>query len=294
MSKIYSEKDLSIGFIGLGAMGLPMVMNLIQAGFNVKVYNRTLKESLYRELADTKYCSSPEEVSIGVDILLICVSNDYATDNVLFGSNGAYKSLEKGSIVVDLSTISPGKARDNSTRLSKIDVNYFDAPVTGGTEGAKSGSLSILLGGKEELLEKIYPILKHLGSSIAYFGGVGKGQEVKAINQILISGIFGSLAEAIVLGEKLNLPMKDVINALSNGAASSWVLKNRSIGMINDHYPLGFKLELHHKDLMIALNCAEMEGIDLPIARKIKELESKLIKKGIGRLDMSAIKKAYN
>ncbi len=287
-----TNNKLSLGFIGLGSMGLPIAINLIQSGFNVKAYSRSYKKLSSSLLEEIKFCRSPKEVAESIDVLLICVSNDEATDEVLFGKNGASESLRSNNIVIDLSTISPDQARENSSRLSKIKVDYFDAPLTGGTEGAKNGTLSILLGGKKSLIQTILPILNSIGRSIKYFGEVGKGQEVKAVNQVIISGIFASLAEAISLGEALNLPMQEVINALSMGAADSWVLRNRSANMLTDAYPLGFKLDLHYKDLCIALKSANQKGINLPITQQIKELEERLINKGLGGLDMSAIKKS--
>ncbi|KGG15661.1 2-hydroxy-3-oxopropionate reductase [Prochlorococcus sp. MIT 0603] len=281
-----------MGFIGLGAIGLPMAANLLKAGFSLKVHTRSRKAETSQELKGAQSCSTPKEVAEDCDALLLCVSDEKAVEEILFGANGAEKSLAPQKIVIDLSTISPGKARLFAAKLATKNIEYIDAPVTGGTEGAKRGTLTIFVGGNDDSLRKIAFILKSIGKSIYTFDNVGKGQEVKAINQILVAGSYAAVAEAISLGEALNLPMYKVIEALQKGAASSWALSHRSKSMLQDSYPLGFKLHLHHKDLSIALKTAEESGLKLPITTKVKELEESLIKEGYENEDVSVLKRS--
>ncbi len=282
----------SLGFIGLGAIGLPIAANLLRAGFDLKVHTRSRSAETNKELAKAQACASPNQAAKNCDVLLICVSDDNAVKEVLFGKKGAESSLKPGNIVIDLSTISPDNSRSFAARLAKKNVTYIDAPVTGGTEGAKAGALTIFVGANKESIKKITSIFEAIGSNFYTFGNVGKGQEVKAINQILVAGSYAAVAEAIALGQELNLPMNIVIKALQNGAASSWALVNRSQSMLKDQYPLGFKLHLHHKDLSIALNAAEESGLQLPITSKVKEIEERLIQEGYKDEDVAVLRRS--
>ena len=292
MTSINVNTKTKLGFIGLGSIGLPIAANLISAGFSLKVHTRSRTAEKNNELRKAQSCSSPKDTAKGCKVLLICVSDDEAVEEVLFGNQGAEGGLKQGSVVIDLSTISPSKAKLFAENLAKKNVTYIDAPVTGGTEGAKAGSLTIFLGANKELLEKIKFILNAIGDSFYPFGKIGKGQEVKAINQILVAGSYAAVAEAIALGEALNLPMNKVIEGLQKGAASSWALTNRSQAMLNDYYPLGFKLQLHHKDLSIALKTAEESGLQLPITSKVKELEEELMEEGYHDEDVSVLRRS--
>ncbi len=284
----------SLGFIGLGEIGLPMAENLLKANFNLKVFNRTQKQENNERLKGAIFCDTPRQASLDIDALIICVSDENAVKEVLFGPNGACESLPSKTYVIDCTTISPDAARSFATSLRQMNINYLDAPVSGGTEGAKSGDLTIFLGCNNETLIEIKPILDPISSSAYSYGDVGKGQEVKIINQVLVAGSYFALAEGIALAEKLNLPLDLVVSALKNGAASSWALENRSDNMIRDQYPLGFKLCLHHKDLNIALKTAANSGIILPISSKINQIEAQLIQKGYGDKDISVLKKAIS
>ncbi len=281
-----------IGFVGLGAIGLPIATNLIKAGFQLRVHTRSRQAESSKYLKGSQPCESPAETADRCDVFMLCVSNEIAVENILFGYKGAAESLKKGSIVIDLSTISPYKAQAFAAKLAKKNITYIDAPVTGGTEGAMNGSLTIFLGCDNVFLTKIDSILYTIACKVYPFGEVGKGQEVKAINQILVAGSYAAVAEAIALGQELHLPMDLVVEALSQGAASSWALANRSQAMLKDNYPLGFKLELHHKDLNIALKIAEDSGLVLPITKKVRDLEEELIKEGYNEDDISVLRKS--
>ncbi len=281
----------SLGFVGLGSIGLPVVLNFVSAGYSLRLHTRNSKIEKDPRLTDSKFFSSPKDAAKGCDVFFLCLTDDQAVEEVLFGLNGACESLKRGCKIIDFSTISPSKARAVSKRLLKKEIFYLDAPVSGGTEGAKEAKLTIFLGCDNKQLKEIQSLLEIISSNVFCFGEVGKGQEVKALNQILVAGSYAALAEAIALGETLNLPMNLVVNSLKTGAAGSWALSHRSEGMLSNRYPLGFKLGLHYKDLSIALKTAKESGLCLPITSKVKEMEKQLIEQGYGDYDVSVLKK---
>lgn len=281
-----------VAFIGLGALGLPMAVNLQAAGYSLQVHTRSRLAESDPGLAGALPAASPAEAAAGCSALLLCVSDDAAVESVLWGEQGAGPALEQGSLVIDCSTISPSTAKAMAERLAKRDIAYIDAPVTGGTEGAKAGTLTVLCGGDTAAVDKARPLLEVIGASIHHFGDVGSGQQVKAINQVLVAGSYAAVAEAITLGQHLQLPMQQVVNALRQGAAGSWALEHRSQAMLNDDYPLGFKLALHHKDLGIALDAALQTGLKLPITEAVHDQEQTLMDAGLGNADVSALRRS--
>ena len=281
-----------VAFIGLGALGLPMAVNLQAAGYSLQVHTRSRLAESDPGLAGALPAASPAEAAAGCSALLICVSDDAAVESVLWGEQGAGPALEQGSLVIDCSTISPSTAIAMAERLAKRDIAYIDAPVTGGTEGAKAGTLTVLCGGETTAVDKARPLLEVIGASIHHFGDAGSGQQVKAINQVLVAGSYAAVAEAITLGQHLQLPMQQVVNALRQGAAGSWALEHRSQAMLNDDYPLGFKLALHHKDLGIALDAALQTGLKLPITEAVHDQEQALMDAGLGNADVSALRRS--
>ena len=285
--------DLNLGFIGLGALGLPMAANLCQAGVPLAVHTRSRHAETAPGLQGARPCASPAEAAEAADVLLICVSDDAAVETVLFGADGAAAALRPGSVVVDCSTIAPATAIACAERLARQGISYLDAPVTGGTEGAKAGTLTLLVGGEPEALERARPILEVIGGTIHHFGPVGRGQQVKAVNQVLVAGSYAAVAEAMALGERLDLPMDQVVEALKRGAAGSWALEHRAPVMLAGRYPLGFKLALHHKDLGIALATDESVQLELPISSRVKQLEQGLMQQGHGDEDVSALHRHF-
>ena len=284
-----NRSEWRIGMVGLGALGLPMAVNLHQAGLNLQVHTRSRRAESDPQLAGARGCINPAAAADNVDVLLLCVSDDTAVNNVLFGPDGAAERLQPGSIVIDCSTISPKGAQQAAAQLQRIGVDYLDAPVTGGTEGARAGCLTVLVGGDAAVLVKVRPLLEVIGGSIHHIGPVGRGQQAKAVNQVLVAGSYAAVAEAIALGQRLELPMQQVIDALKSGAAGSWALNHRSGAMLQESYPLGFKLSLHHKDLGIALETASSVELDMPITALVEQLESDLIRRGHGDDDVSAL-----
>jgi 3-hydroxyisobutyrate dehydrogenase-like beta-hydroxyacid dehydrogenase len=227
-------------------------------------------------------------------LLCLCVSDDAAVEAVLLGPQGAAACLRPGSLVIDFSTIAPATSQALAARLGERGVAYIDAPVTGGTEGAHAGTLSVLVGGTADDLERARPVLGVVGGRISHLGPVGAGQQAKAVNQVLVAGSYAAVAEAMALGQRLGLPMEQVCEALAAGAAGSWALDNRSAHMLNGHFPLGFRLALHRKDLGIALAAAAATGLELPLSALVAAIEDELLKAGHGNDDVSALARWFS
>ena len=274
-----------------------MALNLLQAGYALTVFNRTASRCAPLKEAGAHVAASPAEAARNAEVLLLCVSDDRAAEAALLGFctdctdsyAAALHGLSPGSLVIDCSTISPGTSRRLGAALAEQDIRYMDAPVTGGTEGAKAGTLSVLVGGATEDLDRARPLLEILGGSITHFGPVGSGQEAKAVNQVLVAGSYAAVAEALQLAERLGLDRQQVVSAHKSGAAGSWALEHRSAQKINDHYPLGFKLALHRKDLAIALEAAAAQQLELPVSRLVAAMEDALLADGHGDLDVSVL-----
>lgn len=278
-----------VAFLGLGALGSPMATNLLQAGFPLTVWNRTRQAEEPLAAAGAGRASTPAVAVAGAELIALCLSDDTAVEAVLFGPEGVAAGATPGGLVIDFSTIAPATSQKLASRLAEQGVGYVDAPVTGGTEGARAGSLSVLVGGAAEHLERARPMLEVVGNRISHFGPVGSGQQVKAVNQIFVAGSYAAVAEGLALARRLGLPLEQVREALRGGAAGSWALDHRGGNMIANAYPLGFRLALHRKDLAIALATAADEHLTLPISTAVAEIEDALIAAGHGEEDVSAL-----
>jgi 3-hydroxyisobutyrate dehydrogenase len=278
-----------IGFIGLGTMGGAMAANVARAGFEVSAWNRTAGRAA--ELGDlgVVLAESPAAVARASEIIVTVVSDTPDVEAVLFGAGGAAEGAAAGTLVIDMSTISPSATRDYAARLAERGIAMLDAPVSGGSEGAKKGTLSIFVGGDPADLERARPILAAMGTTITHVGPSGAGQAAKAVNQVILAGTYLGVAEGIVLALKAGLDVDQLVAALSGGAAQSWVLASRSGRMLANDYPLGFKVSLHRKDLGIALQLARETGTVLPVSALCEQLEIGLIGRGHGDDDMSAV-----
>lgn len=278
-----------IGFVGLGTMGASMAANLLRAGAHLAVWNRTSGRAAGLVDLGAVHAGSPAEVAAGSDVTVICVSDTPDVETVLFGPDGIAQGARPGGLVVDCSTISPDATREFASRLELLGVRLVDAPVSGGSEGARLGTLTMFVGGGDQDVARAMPVLRAMGKTITHLGPVGNGQAAKAVNQVIISGAYLGVAEGIVLGLKAGLDPHLLVEALSGGAAQSWVLANRSGRMIDDDYPLGFRLALHRKDLAIALAMAAGLGLDLAVAALTAAIEDRLLASGHGDEDMSAL-----
>ncbi|MFC1857836.1 NAD(P)-dependent oxidoreductase [Thermodesulfobacteriota bacterium] len=280
---------MNVAFIGLGTMGTPMALNILKRGHVLTVHNRTREREAPLVKAGASRAASPKEAAEGSEVIITCVSDTPDVETVVLGENGVIHGVRCGAVVVDMSTISPAATRKIAAALGQKGVNMIDAPVSGGSEGAQKGTLSIMVGGAAEDVEKIEPVLKTMGKTITHVGSIGAGQLTKAINQIVLAGTYWSVAEGIALGMKAGLDMEKVIQAVGGGAAGSWALTNRSGNMINNAYPLGFRVTLHRKDLNIALEVARELGVTMPVAAFVEQVETGLVTRGFGDEDISAI-----
>jgi len=280
---------MKVAFIGLGTMGVGMSLNILKAGHDVTVHNRTRQKEEAVAKEGARRAESPKEAAEGAEIIVTMVSDTPDVEQVVLGANGIIHGAPQGAIVIDMSTISPAATRQMAEELSKKGIKMLDAPVSGGPEGAQNGTLAIMVGGDAADFEKALPILEIMGKTVTHVGPIGAGQITKAINQIIISGTYLTVAEGLTLGMKAGLHMQKVIQAISGGAASSWVLHNRGINVVNNNYPLGFRVKLHHKDLGIALETARELEVTLPATALVEQIENGLIARGYGDDDVSAI-----
>ena len=284
---------MNIGFIGMGTMGAPMAGRLIEVGHDLTIHNRTrAREEALAERGAAR-ASSPKEAAAGADLVITMVSDTPDVEAVILGPDGAIHGMKEGAVLVDMSTISPTATREIARALEAKGVDMLDAPVSGGSEGASNGTLSIMVGGKAGVLESLRPVLGVLGNTITHVGPIGSGQVTKAINQVIIAGTYAAVAEGVALGLAAGLDIDAAHQAVSGGAAGSWVLTNRAANMIADHYPLGFRTRLHRKDLGIALETARELGVALPVAAFVEQIETGLMKRGHGEEDVSNIARFF-
>jgi 3-hydroxyisobutyrate dehydrogenase len=282
----------AVAFLGLGTMGAAMAANLARAGFAVTGWNRTPGRASELASLGVVTAETPAAAAARTDIVVICVSDTSDVEAVLFGTDGVVEGARPGALIIDCSTIAPSGSWDFAARLSEHGLRMVDAPVSGGSEGARNATLTIFVGGDASDVEHARPVLSAMGRTITHVGPIGAGQAVKAVNQVILAGAYLGVAEGIVLAIKAGLDVEQVVEALGGGAAQSWVLANRSGRMIDNDYPLGFKVALHRKDLGIALGLAAQLGAVLPVSALAAQLETGLVAGGHGDEDMSALARA--
>jgi 3-hydroxyisobutyrate dehydrogenase len=286
---------MKIAFIGLGVMGYPMATYQQKAGHDVCVYNRTTaKAQHWAEEHGGRYAETPAEASMGADVVLMCVGNDDDVRSVVYGDEGILAGLSAGSIVVDHTTTSYDLAKELYENCNQQQIDFLDAPVSGGQAGAENGTLAIMVGGNSSVLEKAKPAMLPYAKTITLMGAAGSGQATKMVNQILIAGILQGIAEGFTLARKANLDVPTVIDAISQGAAGSWQLSNRGINIDKNHFDYGFAIDWMIKDLGFCLETAAALGIELPNARYVNERYKELQMKGYNRCDTSALIKQFD
>jgi 3-hydroxyisobutyrate dehydrogenase len=279
--------SLDVGFIGLGAMGRGMARNLHRAGLLRGVWNRTRERA--SELAGELGCSAasrPAELAADCDVLVLCVSADA---DVLQVVDDVAPALRPGSIVIDCSTVAAATAREAERRLAERPAEFLDAPVSGGVEGARDGTLAIMVGGSAAAFERARPVLAAMGRAVTHFGPSGAGQAAKATNQIMCAGIIQAVAEAMAFAKAEGLPLQALIDTLGKGAGSSWYFVHRAPNMVRNDYPPGFRVRLHEKDLRICRDMAARHGVQLPVVEATLLHYRRLIEQGHGDEDISTI-----
>ena len=274
------------GFVGLGAMGSHMARNLQRAGLLAAVWNRTSGKA--QALAAELKVEAPAtlaELAAACDAVVSCVSADA---DVLEVARALTPALRPGTLMLDCSTVSAETARQAAELLEPRGTEFLDCPVSGGVEGARDGTLAIMVGGKPEAFERAQPILQALGRTIAHFGPVGSGEAAKATNQIMVAGIIEAIAEAMAFAHAQGLPLPKLIDTLGKGAGSSWYFVHRAPNMAHGSYPAGFRVRLHEKDLGICHDMAARFGTALPVVERMRAEYAELIARGYGDEDISA------
>jgi 3-hydroxyisobutyrate dehydrogenase len=279
---------MKTGVIGLGAMGSGMAMNFHKAGILHAVWNRTAsKAEDVNERTGALLCDSPEELAANCELIIVCVSRD---EDVIEMIERIASDVKPDSIVADTSTVSSDTAIQAATLLQQVRVHFLDCPVSGGSEGAVNGTLAMMVGGDESILNRARASLDAITKSIVHIGPTGSGQACKAVNQIICAGLYETVAEALAFGLAAGLDMEKVVKVVSGGAASNWVLDNRSSFMLSNSFPPGFKVNLHLKDLNICRQMADAMGMaDMPITEQTMRDYAELIEQGYSEEDVSSV-----
>lgn len=281
-----------IGFIGLGIMGAGMVSNLLKAGFSVTVWNRTAQRAEPLLQQGATWADSPAEVASQTNIIITCVSDTPDVQAVILGENGVIHGAQAGALVIDCSTISPQATREIAEQLNAKGITMLDAPVSGGSEGAKNGTLSIMVGGSDEDFARATPVFNAMGKTLTHVGGQGAGQTVKLVNQIVVVVNMLAVSEGLLLAEAGGLDLDKVLSAISGGAAGSWMLSNRGPQVVADDWRPGFTIDLQQKDLRLVLEAGDQLGVPLVGTSLVFQLYRTLQAKGLGDEGNHALIKA--
>ncbi|GGO78894.1 2-hydroxy-3-oxopropionate reductase [Marinobacterium nitratireducens] len=277
----------NIGFIGTGIMGLPMAQNLANAGHQLFV--STQRSPVPAELADAEGCATPKAVAEAAEFIILMVPDTPQVEAVLFGENGVASGLSEGKVVIDMSSISPLATKDFARRVNELGAEYLDAPVSGGEVGAKAGTLSIMVGGSEETFARAKPLFDIMGQNITLVGGNGDGQTAKVANQIIVALNIEAVSEALLFASKAGADPARVREALMGGFASSKILEVHGERMVKGTFNPGFRIELHQKDLNLALTGAKELALNLPNTATAQQIFSTCVAIGGAGWDHSGM-----
>ncbi len=284
--------NAALGFIGLGIMGQGMARNLLKHGHAITIWNRTPSKADALVAEGARWAESPAAVAASSDIIFTCVSDTPDVEAVILGDQGVIQGAKAGSLVIDMSTISPAATRAIAERLSAGGVEMLDAPVSGGSEGAARGTLSIMVGGAVDQLERARPYLEAMGKTITHVGGSGDGQMVKLVNQILVVGNALAMSEALEFARAGGLDLQKTLAAVSGGAAGSWMLSNRGPQILADDWRPGFTIDLQQKDVRLCLREGDALGVPLLATSLVFNLYRVLQADGLGHEGNHALIKA--
>ena len=284
-----SEK---VGFIGIGIMGQGMVRNLAAAGLKPVIWNRT--SSRLDDLVDEGFevAESPAAVAAASDVVITCVSDTPDVEAVILGDQGVIEGVKAGSLVIDMSTISPQATEQIGQRLAERDVHMLDAPISGGSEGAAKGTLSIMVGGQADDVTRAKPFFEAMGKAITHVGPLGSGQKVKLVNQILVVVNALAVSEALVFAQAAGLDLQKTLEAVVPGAAGSWMLANRGPQVVERDWRPGFTIDLQQKDLRLVLEAADQLGVPVVGTSLVFNLYRTLQAEGLGAEGNHALVKA--
>ncbi len=281
--------DKRVGFIGLGIMGIPMVHNLIKAGFEVTVYNRTALKAAQMVAEGATKAISPKELTLENSVIITMVSDTPDVESIILGKNGVLESIKPDSVVIDMSTISPQVTQKIAARLREKKAHMLDAPVSGGEQGAVDGTLSIMVGGDIDILERCRSMLEAMGKNIVHVGSNGMGQTVKLMNQIIAAGNLNATVEALVFAQKHGVDLRKAIEAVQGGAAGSWQLSHLAPCMIRRDFKPGFMVDLMQKDLRLVMEDSESMRVSLPATSLIHQMFHSLQATGEGKSGTQAL-----
>jgi 2-hydroxy-3-oxopropionate reductase len=279
-----------VGFIGLGIMGKPMAKNLMETGYELVLYNRTLNKA--QELAEdgeVGVAANPREVAENSDIIITMLPDSPDVEAVVAGEDGVLEGIRDGVLLVDMSTISPVVTEELAEKLKERGASMLDAPVSGGDVGAIEGTLSIMVGGEEEDFERARPLFEVMGKTVTHVGPTGAGQVTKAANQVVVALTIEAVSEALVLGSKGGVAPEKILEVLSGGLAANKVMEVKREKFLSHEFEPGFRSELHHKDLGIALAAGREYGVVLPVTAIVDQMLLAMKKKGWGSEDHSAL-----
>jgi 2-hydroxy-3-oxopropionate reductase len=281
--------EKAVGFVGLGIMGACMAGNLLEAGYELVVHNRTRTKAERLAQRGARAADSPREVAEGSDVIITMLPGPPQVEEVVAGDGGLLEGAREGSLIIDMSTSSPILAQELARAARNKAVGMLDAPVSGGDVGARDGTLSIMVGGEENDFERARPLFRVMGETVVHVGGVGAGQVVKACNQIVVALVIEAIAEALVLGSKAGVDPDRVVEVLSGGLASNKVLEVKGEKFLSHEFAPGGKVEYHRKDLGIALEAGKEYEVTLPVAAFVDQMFGVLEAKGRGGWDHSAL-----
>jgi len=282
---------INIGFIGPGIMGGPMALNLMKGGHKLWVHARRAEAMKKLVTEGATACASAAEVAKNADVIFLIVSDTPDVESVIFGEAGLAKLARSGSVIVDMSTISPTTTKVFAERLAKQSVDMLDAPVSGGETGAINGTLSIMVGGKTKVFERVKPLFELMGKNIVHVGDNGAGQVAKACNQIVVAVTIEAVAEALTFARKNGADPAKVRDALMGGFAGSKVMEVHGKRMLDNDFKPGFKVGLHQKDMRIVMETAHQLGVALPAAALVTQHLNALMGTGDKDLDSAAVVK---
>ena len=287
------KESTKIGFIGTGVIGNPMASHILKEGYELYVYNRTSAKTQSLVASGAHACDSPGSVAEMCDIIFAIVGFPKDVENVFLGSNGIVEKAKPGSVIVDMTTSTPDLAKKIASVAIKKGLHSLDAPVSGGDVGAKSGMLSIMVGGKKEIFNRVLPLFELMGSNVVYQGSAGSGQHTKMANQIGIASSMLAMCESLTYAKAAGLDQKTVLKSISSGAAGSWSLTNLAPRILRDDYEPGFFVRHFIKDMQIAIDSSEAMGIPIPGLKVAKAKFDQIADQGLDNKGTQAVIKAY-
>jgi len=282
-------KDKKIGWIGTGLMGNPMAKHLINAGYKLNVFNRSRQKAEELIKMGATWLDTPADIAADSEVIVTMIGFPKDVEEVYFGEQGIFKKLKQGTILIDMTTTKPSLAVKISEEAANVGVEFIDAPVSGGQVGAVNGTLSIMIGGKKEVVDAVIPLFEVFGKNMVYQGKAGAGQHTKMCNQVTIAGTMIGVCEGLIYGAKAGLDLNVMLAAISKGAAACWTLDILAPKIVNGDYSPGFSVDNLVKDLSIALEEAEAMQLSLPGLSLVKQLYMSLQEMGKGSLGTQSL-----